>query len=280
MDAFWTWWHEIPYHMNPVLLQLSSFKIHYYGMMYLVAATVVFLLLSWRIKTEKNPPLQNTNQLADVMLFMLIGMLIGARLGDVLFYNLSYFAQHPLEIFLPIRSINEHYAFVGYSGMSYHGGVIGVALSIWLYARKRKISFWTLADFMVPAIPIAYMFGRIGNFINGELYGRITSANMGMFFPLSPEPISLRHPSQLYEAIGEGLLLFLILWPLRKKELSKGSLVAIYIFGYGVIRFIIEFFREPEKYVSLGIQIPTGQFLCFCMMIVGIGFWMWAHRQK
>ena len=276
MADFWTWWHEIPYHMNPVLVQIGGLKIHYYGVMYLVAALVVFSLLSYRIKTEKNTPIRNTNQLADIMLVVLIGMLIGARLGDVFFYNFSYFIQHPLEIFLPIRKIRGAYAFVGFSGMSYHGGVIGVAVAAWLYARKKKISLVALADFAAPAIPLAYMFGRIGNFINGELYGRVTTANIGTYFPLSAEHV-LRHPSQLYEAFGEGLLLFLILWPLRKKNLPTGSLAAIYLFGYGFVRFIIEFFREPETYT---LRIPTGQFLCVCMMAVGILFWVWARRQN
>ena len=280
MSAFWTTWHEIPHYINPIFFQIGSFKVYYYGLMYLVAALIVYGLSLYRIKTEKGLPIQTADQLADALLYALIGMLLGARLGYVLFYNLSYYLSHPLEAFLPIQYVKGQIQFVGYAGMSYHGGLLGVFLGSWLYARKQKLSLLRLADMLIPAIPLAYMFGRIGNFINGELYGRITSAKIGMFFPLSPQEV-LRHPSQLYEAFGEGLLLFFILWFLRKKEFPTGALLAVYLFGYGLVRFFIEFFREPDVHSGLlWLQLTMGQLLCTAMMLVGIGLWLGLHLKK
>jgi len=280
MSTFWATWHEIPYHINPIFYQIGGLKIHYYGIMYLVAVLIVYGLSLYRIKTERNLPLKTAEQLADGLLYALVGMLVGCRLGYVLFYNLSHYMNHPLEIFLPIQTINGQIQFVGYAGMSYHGGVIGILLSSWLYVRKWKLSLLRVADMLIPAVPLAYMFGRIGNFINGELFGRITTANIGMYFPLSPQHV-LRHPSQLYEALGEGLLLFLILWPLRKKKFATGTLFALYLFGYGLIRFSIEFVREPDGvWEFLWFQLSTGQLLCMAMMLVSAGLWFWIKPRR
>ena len=200
-------------------------------------------------------------------------MIIGARLGEVFFYNFSYFVQHPLEIFLPF-SFSNGVQFTGISGMSYHGGVIGIILfSIWFF-RKQKIDFWRFADLIVPSIPLGYTFGRLGNFINGELWGRITAVPWGMYFPLDPTQ-SLRHPSQLYEAFFEGIFLFVILWLLRKKKYVDGFLMGLYIFGYGFVRFMIEFFREPDFMVG---PVSIGQVLCSLMMAIGVIIILWRRH--
>jgi phosphatidylglycerol:prolipoprotein diacylglycerol transferase len=205
----------------------------------------------------------------------MIGVLLGARLGYVLIYNFVYYLQHPLEIFLPF-SFADGIRFIGISGMSYHGGVIGVIIMSVLFCRKRKIDFWKFADLICPAIPLGYTFGRLGNFINGELFGRATTMPWGMYFPLDATN-TLRHPSQLYEAAFEGILLFIILWLLRKKTGVDGSLLGLYIFGYGLARFIVEFFREPDFAVGL---ISIGQFLCLLMMLAGIMILTWLKNTK
>jgi phosphatidylglycerol:prolipoprotein diacylglycerol transferase len=164
--------------------------------------------------------------------------------------------------------------FTGISGMSYHGGVIGVVLVSVFFLRKRKIDFWKFIDLMVPSIPLGYTFGRIGNFINGELFGRVTTIPWGMYFPLDPT-LSLRHPSQLYEAFFEGIFLFIVLWSMRKKKYFDGYLLGLYIFGYGLVRFTIEFFREPDFMVGL---ISIGQVLCALMMATGLIIIFWRRQ--
>lgn len=155
------------------------------------------------------------------MVWAMVGLIVGARLGYALFYNFSYFMAHPLEIILPF-DFSDGIRFVGLSGMSYHGGFIGVAAVTIYVCHKHKIKLWQFGDWLCAAIPLGYMFGRLGNFINGELWGRVTTVPWGMYFPLDPTR-SLRHPSQLYEALFEGLFLFCVLWPIRKKILSTVS---------------------------------------------------------
>jgi phosphatidylglycerol:prolipoprotein diacylglycerol transferase len=162
--------------------------------------------------------------------------------------------------------------------MSYHGGLIGVLISTGWYIRKSGVSFREVADLFVPAIPLGYTFGRIGNFINGELYGRTTSAAIGMHFPLAPDA-GLRHPSQLYEAFFEGIFLFAVLWTIRRRPLPKGSMLAFYLIGYGTVRFFIEFFREPDAHLGLiWVSLSMGQILCLLMILAG-GILLGALRR-
>jgi phosphatidylglycerol:prolipoprotein diacylglycerol transferase len=187
----------------------------------------------------------------------------------VVFYNLSYFLEHPLEIFLPVNFSNG-ITFTGISGMSYHGGLIGALLAVWLWVRRSRISFKEVLDLYVPVIPLGYTFGRLGNFINGELYGRITSAPIGMFFPLSPEK-ALRHPSQLYEAFFEGVFLFAVMWAIRKASAPRGAMLAFYLIGYGTVRFFIEFYREPDAHLGFVVGfLSMGQVLCGAMITAGV----------
>ncbi len=239
--------------------------------MYIVAFVIVYFLVMHRIKNEKYK--YTSEDIQDFLVWAMVGVLLGARLGDVLFYNLDYYLYHPLEIFLPF-TFSDGIRFTGISGMSYHGGIIGVIIMSVLFCRKRKFDFWKFADLISPAIPLGYTFGRLGNFINGELFGRVTSMPWGMYFPLDPTQ-SLRHPSQLYEAFFEGIFLFAVLWALRKKKLFDGALLGLYIFGYGFVRFMIEFFREPDYMVG---PISIGQFLCVLMMLGGIGLLMWRKK--
>jgi phosphatidylglycerol:prolipoprotein diacylglycerol transferase len=273
MDALINAWQQIPAHITPYLFSLGSFQLRYYSLMYIVAFVIVYFLVMHRIKNEKYK--YTSENIQDFLVWAMVGVLLGARLGDVLFYNFDYYLYHPLEIFLPF-TFSDGIRFTGISGMSYHGGVIGVIIMSVLFCRKHKFDFWKFADLISPAIPLGYTFGRIGNFINGELFGRVTSMPWGMYFPLDPTQ-SLRHPSQLYEAFFEGIFLFAVLWGLRKKKLFDGALLGLYIFGYGFVRFMIEFFREPDYMVG---PISIGQFLCVLMMLGGIGLLMWLKKRQ
>jgi phosphatidylglycerol:prolipoprotein diacylglycerol transferase len=204
-------------------------------------------------------------------------VILGGRLGYVLFYNLGYYLRHPLEIIFPFE-FSGGLRFVGISGMSYHGGAIAVLIAALIFCRKRGIDFWRLADLFSSVIPLGYTFGRIGNFINGELYGRATDVPWGMIFPLDPKRM-LRHPSQLYEAFFEGIVLFALLWAVRKKFSATGLLFALYISGYGAVRFFIEFFREPD--VQLGLVLgpfSMGQLLCLLMIMSGAAVYIFRRN--
>jgi phosphatidylglycerol:prolipoprotein diacylglycerol transferase len=275
MESLINAWQNLPAQINPAIFSIGSFQLRYYSLMYIVAFAIVYFLVLYRIKHEKYK--YTAENIQDYMVWAMIGLLIGARLGYVFIYNFSYYAQHPLEIILPFDFSNG-IRFIGISGMSYHGGLIGVTIMSILFCRKFNINFWNFADLLCPAVPLGYTFGRIGNFINGELFGRVTTMPWGMYFPLDPTH-SLRHPSQLYEAMFEGIFLFIVLWLIRKKKLFDGFLLGIYICGYGLVRFIIEFFREPDYQVGfiLG-TISIGQALCLLMMLGGVVVLIWRKN--
>jgi phosphatidylglycerol:prolipoprotein diacylglycerol transferase len=259
-------WQHLPAQINPNLLEFGAFQIRYYSLMYLVAFGLTYVLVMHRIKKENYG--YSAEMIQDCFVWLIFGLILGARLGYALFYNFSHYLAHPLEIFLPFDFSNG-IRFVGLSGMSYHGGAIGVLLATLIFCRRRRIDFWRLADLFAPAIPLGYTFGRIGNFINGELYGRSTSVAWGMVFPLDPLQL-VRHPSQLYEAFFEGLALFAVLWAIRKKSPFDGFLLALYVMGYGLVRFCIEFFREPDAHIGfVWVSLTTGQILCLLMMATG-----------
>jgi len=264
------WWRQLPFAINPNILSIGSFYIRYYGLMYIFAFASFFFLTLYRLKTEKKKCSLTREQLESFMMYVIAGIMAGGRLGYVLFYDLKYYLANPAKIILPFYFSEGKLIYTGLSGMSYHGGLIGTVIVTILFCRIKKINFTDFTDFIIPAIPLAYTFGRIGNFINGELYGRITSFGLGMYFPLDPEK-KLRHPSQLYEAFFEGILLFLILWLLRKKLSLRHSFLGLYIFFYGFFRFFIEFVREPDSQLGfiLG-PFTMGQILCFIMMLAGI----------
>lgn len=269
MTPFLKWWQHLPYHIDPVLVDLGGFQIRYYGLMYLVAFAFAYGLMRYRIQSEGLP--FKVEKIEDYMTWGIIGVLLGGRLGYVLFYNLPYFIQNPLEVFLPFSFNGGSSQFVGLSGMSYHGGLIGVIVATMLFCRKHKIVFWKFGDLICSVAPLGYTFGRIGNFINSELYGRVTQMSIGMYFPTAPT-YQLRHPSQLYEALFEGLILFCILWFLRKKKIFDGFLVSLYIIGYGVFRFFIEYVREPDAHLGFVLgSLSMGQVLCLVMILFGIG---------
>lgn len=277
MEQIISYWNHIPEHINPNIVEFGSFQLRYYGLMYLIAFFLTYLLVLYRIRHENYEYSKETIQ--DYFIWAIAGLIIGARLGYVLFYNFEYYLSHPLQIILPFDFTNG-FRYVGISGMSYHGGAIGVFLTSIIFCHKNKINFWHFADLFCVVIPLGYTFGRIGNFINGELYGRVTTVPWGMYFPLDPYH-ELRHPSQLYEAFFEGILLFAVLWIIRKKKYFEGFLFSLYLIGYGLVRFFIEFSREPDPQLGFVLgSFSMGQVLCVIMMLGGIGVIMMKARKK
>jgi phosphatidylglycerol:prolipoprotein diacylglycerol transferase len=244
--------------------------------MYIVAFSVVYMLSMYRLKNEDYdyPKVAVENY----FVWAILGLMLGARLGYVLFYNFSYYMSHPLEIILPF-SFSGGFHFTGLAGMSYHGGLIGVITGTALFCRKYKIEFWRFVDFLIPSIPLGYTFGRIGNFINGELYGRSTDMPWGMYFPLDMTN-KLRHPSQLYEAFFEGLFLFAVLWSIRRKKVFDGFFLSLYIIGYGTVRLFIEFVREPDSHIGYFYGLLTmGQILCLFMILSGAAIFYFRRNR-
>ncbi len=278
MHNILTWWQHLPEKMSPVIFEIGWFKLQYYGLMYILAFGICYFLVLHRIKHEKRFQV-TADDIQGIMTFMIIGLIIGARLGYVLFYNFSYYISNPFEIFLPFR-FSGGISFTGISGMSFHGGLIGVLASGLIYCRKINLNSREMADLFAPAVPLGYTFGRLGNFINGELYGRITTSPIGMYFPLAPGT-GLRHPSQLYEAFFEGIFLFALLWNLRKLQNPRGAMLAFYLIGYGVVRFFIEYFRQPDT--DLGFVLMSfsmGQILCGLMIAFGIFLYLYLYHKS
>ncbi|NOX97561.1 MAG: prolipoprotein diacylglyceryl transferase [Nitrospirae bacterium] len=266
-EIFLNWWNHIPEHISPNIVKIGSFQLRYYGLMYLIAFATVYLLILYRLNNEKYAYSKKIIQ--NYFGWAISGVLIGGRLGYVLFYDFKYFLVHPLRIVCPFDFSNGFH-YVGILGMSYHGGLIGVLVASILFCYKYRIDFWHFADLFSPAVPLGYMFGRIGNFINGELYGRVTAVPWGMYFPLDPRH-QLRHPTELYEAFFEGIFLFLILWSIRKRKYFDGFLFSLYLIGYGLVRFFIEFVRQPDPQLGFVLwSFTMGQILCVLMIFGGI----------
>lgn len=252
---------------SPVALQIGPLSIKWYGLMYLVAFGLFFYLGRYRARTQ---PWYGVNpQLVDDLLFYgVLGVILGGRLGYVLFYKPGYYASHPFEIIE-----------VWMGGMSFHGGFLGALVAIWLVARKHGIGWWRMADFVAPLVPCGLAAGRLGNFINGELWGRVTDVPWGMVFRhASGGP---RHPSQLYQLALEGLLLFVIVWIYSAKPRPAGAVSAVFLIGYGVFRFIAEMFREPDDFLGLlAFNLSMGQWLSLPMILAGIMLYAWVHRRE
>jgi phosphatidylglycerol:prolipoprotein diacylglycerol transferase len=275
MEKFIIFWKHIPEYINSVAFSIGPIQVHYYGIMYLLAFLTAYLLVLYRLKTEKFAFKKEV--IDNYFIWLIISLLIGGRIGYVLFYNLAYYLKYPLEIILPF-DVNDGFRYIGLYGMSYHGALIGIIAASVIFCRKFKANFWLLADLFIPAVPLGYTFGRLGNFINGELYGRVTTVSWGMYFPLDSMH-RLRHPSQLYEALFEGVFLFVILWSVRKKIRIPGGLFSLYLIGYGVIRFFLEFFRQPDQQLGFVVSYLTmGQILCLIMATVGLILLIKQHR--
>jgi phosphatidylglycerol---prolipoprotein diacylglyceryl transferase len=252
--------------IDPIMVDLGPIRVSWYGFMYVAGFIASYLLVRYQIKKKdfgiSKPEIEN------LYFYLIVGLMIGARLGYVLFYDLKMYLSDPLEIFA-----------VWHGGMSFHGGLIGVVIVGILFAWKNGKSFWKIADLIIVTVPIGLGLGRIGNFINGELYGRVTDVPWGMVFPKGgPLP---RHPSQLYESALEGGALFLILWFSKDRKHSVGGLLSLFLVVYGCFRFFAEFFREPDTQLGyiLG-PFTMGQILCAIMILAGIVLYLYLKGRE
>jgi len=244
---------------DPVAVRIGPVAVHWYGLMYVIG----FLLVHWLTKKQLIERGEwGTRIPADhyegLITWLILGVVLGGRLGYVVFYNPAFYLQHPLEIL-----------YVWRGGMSFHGGLVGPLLAGWLYCRRHGLPMMLLADRIFTAAPLALACGRLGNFINGELWGRVTDVPWGMVFPAAgPEP---RHPSQLYELTLEGLVLFAVLWGTRKRDWPEGSRMAAFLIGYAVMRIFCEFFRQPDPQLGfLFGPVTMGMLLSSLMLLAGL----------
>ena len=247
-------------HIDPIIFRLGPLAVRWYGLMYIIGFLAVHMLVGYQSRKYKLTRLAEKYE--DLNFVLILSLILGARLGYILFYNLSYYLGHPLEIFA-----------VWQGGLSFHGALLGLLLGAWLFCRKHGLDFLATNDIYVPAIPIGLGLGRIGNFINGELFGRVSDVPWAMVFPGGgPLP---RHPSQLYESFLEGVLLFAVLWTLRifhhRRGWPAGSLLAAFLIGYGSLRILVEQFREPDAQLGFLFGLLTmGQLLSSLMVAAGI----------
>ena len=255
-------------HIDPVAIHLGPLAVHWYGLMYMLAF-VGFIVLG-RHRIASRPDLGwNKDELDDLMFWGVLGVVLGGRLGQVLFYEPEYYFSNPAEILA-----------VWKGGMSFHGGLIGVLLALWAFARKTGRSFLQVGDFVGPLVPLGLAFGRIGNFINGELWGRAAPPDLpwGMVFQhVDNIP---RHPSQLYQAGLEGFLLFVVLWLYSARPRPVGAVSGLFLIGYGSFRFIAEYFREPDAGIfGQSYLISMGQWLSVPMILIGLGLMLRARQR-
>ena len=244
-------------HIDPVALHLGPVQIHWYGLMYLFGIFAGWALLKLRAKNKPWAPVA-PEQVGDLVFYVALGVIIGGRIGYIIFYNLPYYFHNPSQML-----------FLWDGGMSFHGGFIGVLIAFWLYARKIKVNFFDLGEFVAPVVPIGLGAGRIGNFINGELWGKVTDSSIGMIFPTGgPLP---RYPSQLFEFFFEGVVLFTVLWVVTIKKRPRYLVLGLFMLIYGCARFICEFFRQPDPqygYIFFN-WVTMGQILSLPMIVLG-----------
>ena len=256
--------HIGPFNIAGIVI--GPFAIRWYGLMYLVGF-VLFVILGRKRARQNLLTGWHPRDIDDMLFYGVLGVILGGRLGYVLFYKPLYYLVHPLEIFQ-----------VWQGGMSFHGGFLGVLIGLWFYARKRGRRWLDVTDFVAPLCPLGLAAGRLGNFINGELVGRVTSGPWAMVFPqVDNLP---RHPSQLYEFALEGVLLFVILWGYANRHRPMGAVSGLFLLGYGTMRFIAEFAREPDNFLGfLAGGLTMGQWLSLPMIIAGFLMMVWSYRR-
>jgi phosphatidylglycerol:prolipoprotein diacylglycerol transferase len=251
---------------DPVLIQLGPLAVRWYGLMYLAA----FGFLWWlgRIRIRRGLAPISHEQFDDLILLGVIGTILGGRLGYVLFYKPGYYLAHPLEILA-----------IWQGGMAFHGGFLGVLAAAAWFSWRRRVDWWRLMDFIAPCVPTGLAAGRLGNFINGELWGRPTDLPWGMVFRGAGD--LPRHPSQLYQLALEGALLFVLLWWYSSKPRARGAVSAMFLIGYGAFRFLAEFAREPDDFLGLlAFNLSMGQWLSLPMIGAGILLYAWSRTQR
>lgn len=272
--------------IDPVALHLGPLQIRWYGLMYLLGFAVALWLMRYRARSKPEAG-WTQRQVDDLLFYAVLGVILGGRLGYVLFYMPAYYSAHP-EMTFHVLDIFK----IWQGGMSFHGGFLGVIFAMWLFARQHAKHWFAVTDFIAPVVLPGYMLGRIGNFLNAELYGRPTNAAWGMLFPSEwdaqtqscvwPDAAHAlaRHPSQLYQAALDGLLLFIVLWIFSSKPRPLGAVSALFLIGYGLCRFIVEFTREPDEFLGiLGMGLSMGQWLSVPMILGGFVMLRWAYRR-
>lgn len=259
--------HPMP---DPIAIQIGPLAVHWYGLMYVLAFALFILLGRVRIKQPHIAVLGwKKEDLDDMLFYGMLGVVIGGRLGEVLFYRPEYFMHNPLEIFM-----------VWHGGMSFHGGFLGVILAMYLWSRKAGRNLFDVLDFIAPLVPLGYAAGRLGNFINAELPGRIAPETLpwAMQWPGIPYPV---HPSPLYQMLIDGILVFIILWLYARKQRPRMAVGAMFTLLYGCARFFTEYFRTPDwEVVWLGVPITSGQMLSLPMIVGAIALLVWAYKSQ
>jgi phosphatidylglycerol:prolipoprotein diacylglycerol transferase len=257
---------------DPIALRFGPIAIHWYGITYLVAFGLFMWLATLRTRQPQYAQAGWTRRdVEDLLFFGVLGVVIGGRLGYALFYKFDYYLQNPLEVFM-----------VWKGGMAFHGGLLGVLVAMAVFARRRGRRFFEVTDLIAPAVPLGLASGRIGNFINGELWGRQADPSLpwAMVFPQSGSDIP-RHPSQLYQFSLEGVLLFVLLWLYARRPHPVGRVSGAFLVGYGTFRFIAEYFREPDSFLGLrALNLSQGQWLCVPMVLAGIVIWWKAGKKS
>lgn len=275
------WWQNIPATLDPIAFRFGFFSVHWYAVFFL-GGFLAALLFALRLVRRGEAPCSEECVL-DMFIYIFIGAFLGGRIGYALFYNFNVFWAEPLKIFLPYDFKSG--MWVGISGMSYYGGLIGATLALYWFTRARDLSFWKIADFAAFLAPFATFFGRLGNFFNLELYGRITDQSWGMRFPFVEPMRVLRHPSSLYEAFLEGIMIFILLVFLRKRMPFAGSMACVYLALYAIFRFFAEFFREPDPQLGLFFNSLIGgltlnQIFAFGLFCAAIVIFVWLKRRN
>ncbi len=252
--------------IDPVLIHLGPLAIRWYGLMYLLGFLAAYLLIRSLAKRRDLP--LDSDAAVDLLFYCAIGVVAGGRLGYVLFYNPRWYLDHPVDVFA-----------IWQGGMSFHGGLLGVVLAAWLFCHRRRLPILLCGDILVTAATVGLGFGRLGNFINGELWGRPTDLPWGMIFPgAGPQP---RHPSQLYQAFLEGLLLLIVLLWLHRRQAGHGVPFFCFFIGYGLCRFLVEFVRQPDTHLGfLWGGATMGQLLSIPMIIFGLAGLLWLRRRR
>lgn len=257
---------------DPIALAVGPLRVHWYGLTYLAAFTFFYLLAAARVRKPWFAQHGWDRQMVeDLLFFGVLGVVLGGRLGYVLFYKPTYYFQHPGEIFA-----------VWQGGMAFHGGLLGVIAALAMFAWLRKRPFMEVADIVAPCVPIGLAAGRIGNFINGELWGRAADPSLpwAMIFPQSGSDLP-RHPSQLYQFGLEGMLLFALLWFYARRQRPQGAVAGAFMFGYGLFRFTAEYFREPDSFLGLlALNMSMGQWLCVPMIVLGALIWGVSQKRS
>lgn len=251
-------------HIDPVIFKIGPLAMRWYGLMYVFGFASSYLLVMHQMKKKKLT--FDRESIDDLFFYLIIGLIIGARLGYVLFYNLAFYLENPLDAFA-----------VWHGGMSFHGGLIGTFVAGYIVVKRKKLNFLAVTDIFVPTCPIGIGFGRLGNFINAELYGKVSTAPWAMVFPGGGD--LPRHPSQLYEMFFEGILLFAILWIYKDRKKHEGDVFALFLILYGVFRIYCELFREPDSQIGYFFGLLSmGQILSLCMVALGIALKWYVRR--